>query len=85
MDNVVDVPKKSFLPTTIICMGLIWIGLMLTPDVKIKCSSSSKVVDILSLNGNNAEIKLENGKIISVNKAKLKKGDIYCTSYSKKI
>ncbi len=84
MDSVIDAPKKSFLPATVIYLVLIWIGLTIIPEAKeIKCVSSAKVVDILSVEDSEATIKLENGKIISVNNQKLKKGDIYCTSYSK--
>jgi hypothetical protein len=46
-----------------------------------KCVSSSKVVDILALEYRDAKIKLENGKIITVNQATLKQGDNYCLEY----
>lgn len=49
----------------------------------IKCVFSSKITDILSVEKSDATIKLENGKIITIKSAKIKKGDNYCLSYAK--
>jgi hypothetical protein len=84
MEASVIAPKKSAIPATILCVALIGIGSMVMPiAAPLECSSSSKVIDIISLHYPNADIKLENGQIITVKEAKLKKGDNYCLAYSR--
>lgn len=76
--------EKSSIPLSIVCIGVILGGSMLMGNGPIvKCSSSSKISDILSINYNEATVKLENGQLITVKKDKLKKGDNYCLTYSR--
>jgi hypothetical protein len=83
MEASVVAPQKSAIPVTILCVALIGVGSMVMPvAAPLECSSSSKVVDIISVDSPNANIKLENGQIITVKEAKLKIGDNYCLFYS---
>lgn len=82
-DSVVEA-KKSVIPVTVFCVTLIGVGSMVMPiAAPLECSSSSKVIDIISVDYPNTNIKLENGQIITIKEAKLKKGDIHCLVYSR--
>lgn len=45
------------------------------------CVDESKVADIVSLHYRSATIKLEDGRLVTVHQATLKKGDEYCVKY----
>jgi hypothetical protein len=74
----------------IVFIGFILLGILLIYNSfldithPVQCVSSSKVVDILSLEGRNATIKLENGQKIQLNQAYLNKGDSYCLAFERK-
>jgi hypothetical protein len=58
--------------------------LLISTQLTSVCTAESKVVDIVSVNYRDATIKLENGQLVTVNQATLKKGDAYCLSYQRK-
>lgn len=60
----------------LIAIFIVWF-LSVIPNSK-RCVESYKVKEIISLDYQNANIKLSNGRIVTVNQVKLKPGDNYC-------
>lgn len=81
--QVVETPKSSVL-VSILCIGGILLGSMVMDNSPvIKCSASSPIAEILSIEDSDATVKLGNGKIITIDNARIKKGDNFCLAYSR--
>jgi hypothetical protein len=78
------IAKLSSIGTIIFIISIFIFTAIYDNKHPLQCVASSKVVDILSLEYRDATIKLENGKVVSVNQATLKKGDNYCLAYERK-
>lgn len=89
--EVVEHQKKPMLDPYYVFIGIfvMLIGIPLYFEIiditnPLVCVADSKVVDIVSLEGRSATIKLENGTILEVYGSFLKQGDNYCLKYARK-
>jgi hypothetical protein len=67
-----------------VMIALVIIFLIYDKLFPIECTSESKVIDIISVAGDHAVFKFDNGKTQELVGANLKRGDSYCTSSERK-
>jgi hypothetical protein len=79
-----DKSMKYYVLASIIMVSAVAYTMIYDNNHPMQCVASSKVVDILTLEYRDATIKLENGQVVRVNQATLKKGDDYCLKYERK-
>lgn len=76
-------PYVSLILVGIFILGILFAATMIATAKSPVCLDEKTVIEIISLDYRNADIRLDDNSVITVNQAKLRKGDKFCVKWGK--